>query len=257
MKELLPDVKYPPPVKIYDLLEKQANLLGKLNFSHPVVTPHGRLKSWETCYLFFKQNCSVLSSASHPQYLSTLNQAQLHLGFYLASFGMYRNQALLNCDSSVFKYLIINLFSVPREHFYEHNYLCSLKEIQQLSNAVKTSLQKSLEEDEIYTNCSNTLITKILMGIFGCVPAYDTYFSKSIRKLACEGKAKNIQVFSSLTGQWNDKGYIALLNLANDPEVRRFIEAHRPHFYNDKNIEYPLMRCIDLILWFDGFTQNK
>jgi len=29
-----------------------------------------------------------------------------------------------------------------------------------------------------------TLVTKIMMGIFGCIPAYDTYFCKAFKELS-------------------------------------------------------------------------
>lgn len=39
-----------------------------------------------------------------------------------------------------------------------------------------TEIRASVKEEKVKKNISKTLITKILMGTLGCVPAYDRYF---------------------------------------------------------------------------------
>src|SRR5688572_3894668 len=53
-----------------------------------VADPHHRYRSWEHCYRFFR-------SRTRPQLLAEKDAAALQLGFYLASWGMYRGSSFL------------------------------------------------------------------------------------------------------------------------------------------------------------------
>ena len=44
------------------------------------------------------------------------------------------------------------------------------------------TIRRSVAEKDLHNELSDTLITKILMGTLGCVPAYDRYFIAGIKK---------------------------------------------------------------------------
>lgn len=64
--------------------------------------------------------------------------------------------------------------------------------IEQMLTAYGYLKQKVLPEG----NEAVTLITKILLGVFGCVPAYDTYFRKGIRNLPPDHRRASFSSFN-------------------------------------------------------------
>lgn len=57
-----------------------------------------------------------------------------------------------------------------------------LKQLECFVKNYYDNIRKKLSERELKNELSNTLITKILMGTLGCVPAYDRYFIDGIKK---------------------------------------------------------------------------
>ena len=102
---------------------------------------NGRYRSWEHCYSHFIK--ARESKEVDYDYLS------LQLAFYLASWGMYRGSSFL-------------LQKDYKEHYY---YI----------------IMQKVKEQALKNQLSFTLITKILMGTLGCVPAYDRYFIAGIK----------------------------------------------------------------------------
>lgn len=116
------------------------------------------------------------------------------------------------------------------------------------NQAILWELSKNLEEyykgircqvkgENIKTPVSKTLITKILMGTLGCVPAYDEYFIKGIIK---EKVAK---------GTYNKESVKSLA---------RFYEKYNEKFdaercnWRVEGIEYPQMKLLDMGFWQMG-----
>jgi hypothetical protein len=90
---------------------------------------------------------------------------------------------------------------------------------------------------EISTPVSDTLISKVLLGTLACVPAYDEYFTSSVRQ------------YGVTTGTFNKE---SILKLAN------FYQEHSNIF--EKEIErmsvggrdYPQMTYLDMAFWQMG-----
>lgn len=144
---------------------------------------NGRFHSWEHCYQNFYKARSETNV--DVDYLS------LQLAFYLASWGMYRGSSfLLEKDYRVHVTAVEIILSPEYDVLLGADYKVLLDEGNQI---LLWELSKRLEEhymkirsevkgENIKTPVSQTLITKILMGTLGCVPAYDEYFIKGIRK---------------------------------------------------------------------------
>lgn len=82
---------------------------------------------------------------------------------------------------------------------------------------------------------SETLVTKILMGTIGSVPAYDRFLKNAI----VESKIPN------LTARFNQNGLTALYAFARDNYQQLNIET-RPY-------SYPIMKKVDMYFWQYGY----
>jgi hypothetical protein len=103
----------------------------------------------------------------------------LQIGFYLASWGMMRGSSFL-LEKSVLHYskliLAISkmdpiLWEIDVDEYDKQNIEKLLKCRNTIINALKT-------EEKIPTD---TLVTKIMLGVFANTPAFDSYFNKSFK----------------------------------------------------------------------------
>lgn len=136
-----------------------------------------REASYYFCYNYFRKFCED----NHIEEISSSSNIEvscLQLGFYLASWGMYRGSGELYYKSvKVYEEIMKEiskeklLWKIDVDNYNEDNIDAILK--------FKNKLQKLLGEHEI--TATDTLITKIMMGVFGCVPAFDSYFIKGLK----------------------------------------------------------------------------
>ncbi len=87
-----------------------------------------------------------------------------------------------------------------------------------------------------------TLVTKIMLGVFGCVPAYDTYFTKTFKSLS-----NNECSFSS----FNKKSleYIYEFYIQNQEDIDKLSKKIKTlYFVEEKKTEimYPKAKIIDM-----------
>lgn len=136
-----------------------------------------RYASFDYCYSYFysfyKQG--KLDELANDENLQT---SCLQLGFYLASWGMLRGSSFL-LEKSVrnFKQLIIaiskmepKLWAIDVDDYCEENV--------ELLLSCKKEITLALGKEY---RPSDTLVTKIMLGIFANIPAYDQYFKKSMK----------------------------------------------------------------------------
>lgn len=206
---------------------------------------NGRYRSWEYCYKIFHD----ARGADHfdTTYLDFLS---LHLAFYLASWGMYRGSSfLLQKDYKVHIEAIKTILQKDYDCLLEIK--CSEyrdeEKMKTLMNLVKElkryyeEVRKTVIETEVKNELSNTLITKILMGTLGCVPAYDRYFIDGARKEKVT------------TGNFNER---SLLKLVDFYETNTdALEACRKKL-KVQGLPYPQMKLLDMGLWQIGFENN-
>jgi len=138
--------------------------------------PDTRSTSFDYCYnyfySFYKEN--RLAELVNDK---NIQMSCLQLGFYLASWGMIRGSSFLLRKSILhYKNLIIaiskmdpQLWEIDVPNYNEENIKILLRCKQQIKNALG-------EEN----NPSETLVTKIMLGVFANVPALDQYFKKSL-----------------------------------------------------------------------------
>ena len=241
---------------------------AELKYSIPELPPYvsRQTNSWSICFEEFKK----ARKQSNPNY----DLLALHLGFYLASWGMYRGSSFLKALDYKIHYPAIKMML---EQQYD-----VLLEINPLGN--KDDYKKKLfdEETGIYVRLykyygkaraawvawkkesgeasskdeitTDTLITKILMGVYACIPAYDINFKKGISffggctTLKPDGKAilnndENETKFSLLYILQNEKlwkdldGYARKKNLPIMKVVDMFFFGLGAAWYKEVDIE--------------------
>ena len=135
-------------------------------------SPTARYTSFDYCYNHFqlhRERGALSELVAGPN----LQLSCLHLAFYLASWGMLRASSAL-LQRSVKHYVPVihviasspaEIWNVDADCYTEANCDLVLETAQQIRGALPDG-------------ASDILITKIMLGVFGCVPAFDTYFKK-------------------------------------------------------------------------------
>jgi hypothetical protein len=129
--------------------------------------PEHRYSSFDYCYNYFYTKDDLTND---------MEKSCFELAFYLASWGMFRGSSfLLQKSAKYFVKTIEYINSLEEELWkidvdnYDNAIIDRLIEIyNKLDKLVIEGLSRSI-----------TLVTKIMLGVFGFVPAYDEYFCES------------------------------------------------------------------------------
>ena len=167
----------------------------------------------------------------------------LHLAVYLASFGMYRNSFLLENDYKVHNKVVAKLCSMEDKYWHFDPFKMSVNELDDeifVLTKVKKETLSSLYIDikkETRMNSKNnevvtdTLISKVLMGTLGCVPAYDERFKKGLKIAGLKQRYTKQNLCEIIEFIKNNK-------FEND--IYKFCNEHKV---------YTPMRVIDMYFW--------
>ena len=161
-------------------IEKCINQFLEGNGKNKGRNPDERYASFDFCYnyfySFYRQN-KITELASEKN----IQMSCLQLGFYLASWGMMRGSSFL-LEKSVKNYeTLIRTISKMDPKLWEIDVdkYDDRKNIELLLDCK----QKIIEALDKNNRPSDILITKIMLGVFANVPAFDTYVGKSSLKL--------------------------------------------------------------------------
>lgn len=215
-------------VKFYDTLKKDEN---------------GRYRSWEHCYSNF------INARDNKN--AELDYLSLQLAFYLASWGMYRGSSFLlqkdyKIHIPVVKELLkeeydplagIDCVELKRE---ENQRL--LENINAFLDEYYSNIRDEVKNIKVRNQLSSTLITKILMGTLGCVPAYDRYFISGIKKQKISSGNYNMKSIGQLV-DFYEKNIVELENIRKDMKVN--------------GMAYPQMKILDMAFWQIGLDSDK
>jgi hypothetical protein len=134
--------------------------------------PKGRYASFDYCFNYFHsfkvEDRKKMADADHMEI------SCLHLAFFLASWGMLRASSFLLQRSIKFYEPLIeyiskadsSLWKIDASDYSEEN----IWELIKCYRQIEKSLGKKKNKP------SPILVTKIMLGVFGNVPAFDTYF---------------------------------------------------------------------------------
>ena len=186
---------------------------------------HSRYLSWEHCYIFFKENGTKILKDEN-----LLDLASLNLAFYLASWGMYRGSSrLLGKDYKVHRNVIESLLENCLDLW---NSDVKWEQIEKANEIIVNSYK----ENDI--SPTNTLKSKILMGIFACTVAYDRNVRSGLVKYKeFEHSERGITFYTQ-------KSFTLIKNLSEKLQERTLL-------LNSK-IKFPPMKLMDMYFWEMG-----
>ena len=135
--------------------------------------PTDRYASFDYCYRYFR--CS-----SPDELVRDMEKSCLVVGFYLASWGMFRGSSAL-LQKSVKHFHPLIEYIAAQDHSvwnvdvdsYDSNNI-------ELLRALYAGVRERIVDEGSW---HLTLVTKVLLGVFGSVPAFDNYFGDAFRKI--------------------------------------------------------------------------
>lgn len=145
-------------------------------------TPTGRDSSFDYCFNYFQdfRERRAINSLRDPDHME---RSALELGFYLASWGMYRGSSKLSDRSVRALEPVIEAIAIADEALWEIDADSYSEENIKLLLEHKRDLSDAFDFEP-----TETLITKVLLGVYGSVPAFDTYFQAATRAWADNGR---------------------------------------------------------------------
>jgi hypothetical protein len=203
-------------------------------------TEHGRYRSWEHCYAYFR--------AARAAGTVNRDHAALHLGFFLASWGMYRGSSFLpdytyTVHLGVIDTLFLTRFSTLWELDFgngpTNNTVVPI--ILDAASAIRDSYQSFADVSN--SAASDTLVTKIMLATFGCLPACDRYFIDGFTGSGFKYSYVNGNFVRRILGFCRE-------NLA-------ILQAEQIRIEDARQIRYPLMKLVDMCFWQLGFEADS
>jgi hypothetical protein len=208
-----------------------------------------RLRAWEFLWDWVQSSNSWSALASHRR----RQQTALHLGLYLAQWGMFRGSSgLLQVNLDFFDAFVLHLFGGKGVNpaFWDLT-LKDFEGTRRNEEAERLFAQgvedlRSFEPNRV--TWTSTLTSKVLLGVWGQVPAYDRYFHLGWRNFAAERAEGDLPRTLKLDAQslraiaqtrarhrWNLRGY------------RTFYGSH----------PYPPGKVIDMAFYQAGLEQGR
>ena len=149
--------------------------------------PNSRDASFDFCFNYFQsfRDREDIAAIAAPEWLEV---SCLQLGFYLASWGMYRGSTQLIKRSSRHLAAVVQVFSATEPAIWNLD-LDGYNEA-----AIEALLTTAEELRRANGGMTDTLVTKVMLGVFGNVPAFDrnfcrgfhcsTFGKKSLRRIS-------------------------------------------------------------------------
>ena len=136
----------------------------------------------------------------------------------------------------------------PRLHHYAGHYYLRKLEVQKRFAKLYEDIVEYFDPirdevagREVPTPVSPVLITKILMGTLGCVPAYDRFF------------VDGIKTYKVTTQEYSPKSVLKLVDFY-EAHNDRLEEARRG--MRTEDLTYPQMKLLDMGFWQIGFERD-
>ena len=207
------------------------------NSSNPA---YHRYTSFDYCYGYFYNHRKDAKWLANKQ---NIEKSCLHLGFYLASWGMYRGSTTLLWSSfKVYEPLIKGVIANQDRKAWEidvDNYSKNRENLSKLHELIKGKMKQILNKWP-----SETLVTKIMLGIFGCTPAFDINVKSGLRKAGVGSHSSFLKNIDAVEEVYK----------ANKAEINKESSRHKILDFAGKstNIYYTKAKIIDMILFEYG-----
>ncbi len=197
-----------------------------------------RYRSWDRCYNAFST--------------SSKNDSQtLELGFYLASWGMYRGSGGLLQKNHMIHSGAVDIVFLKKNHKLKCSQTTEVKR-EDINSIFALKDELADHYGNIYfikgtdkpkpISTTDTLLSKIILGTLGCVPAYDRYFIEGLRLEKLKHKS-----FTELSLK----------------ELFKFVEDNKAEFLVAQGLikiktqnHYPIMKILDMYFWQIGYDKE-
>ena len=216
---------------------KQDNIKEYLNYYLSETNPTDRYTSFDYCYNYFKTNSS-------EYILKNMEKSCLVLGFYLASWGMLRGSSFILQKSIKFYEPIIQYIAELDKNYWSidvDNY--SVENINKILIVYKKFNEIIIPKNEKGKPAADaTLLTKILLGVFGFIPAFDTNFLKAFKFMSNDNRGfkvvniKNLKIIS----EFYSSNKIVIDEFASTTKTYDFATGEKT------NISYTKAKIIDM-----------
>ena len=199
--------------------------------------PVDRYTSFDYCYNYFRTTNDLTID---------IEKSSLVLGFYLASWGMFRGSSFLLQKSvkhfePTIRYIATldkSLWEIDADSYDEKN----IQTIIKIYKDIKVCL---IEND----NSDLTLITKILLGVFGFIPAFDNNFCNSFRAISdgqCGFRKVNIKSLTFIQ-KFYESNKTTIDKLSSETFTTDFLTGQKT------TLHYPKAKIIDMY----GFSSGQ
>ena len=202
-----------------------------------------RYYSFDHCYTYFQEHYSKLE-----QNEEVLDSMALHLFSYLASWGMMRNEFMIQSNFLFHKDVCKTIAKEMNELDNDPSTDSLILLGEQIKKSYKNKTYLKLSENDGYVhmetikinNVSDTLVTKILLGTTGMVPAYDRFVKLAMKEYG-------------ISSSFNARSLNLLRDFAKENE-----SAISKIQKENKCVEnYPVMKIVDMFLWQKGYELDK
>jgi len=182
--------------------------------------PNARYASFDYCFNYFQsfREAGNVGAVAEPE---NIQLSCLHLGFYLASWGMLRGSAELLKKSARHLIPVVELIAGADAALWEIDAHCY----------TEPNIRQLLETGRIFRQAhpgmSDILVTKIMLGVFGNVPAFDTNFKKGFEVTTFGPKAlRKIGTFYEENRMVIDRYRTPTLDfVSGEPTSRKYTRA--------------------------------
>jgi hypothetical protein len=202
--------------------------------------PDERYTSFDYCFNYFQSfhETGRVFELANP---INIQSSCLQLGFFLASWGMYRGSADLLQKSSRYLVPAIEIVARTEDSFWGIDAHCYTKSnIESICVLAGSFLQ-------VYPRMSNILLTKIMLGVFGIVPAFDANFrqgcnAKGITATFGQRSLSELGKFYHDNAELIDEYRVPTLDFCTgEPTLRIYTRA----------------KVIDMAFFMEGLTVNS
>lgn len=198
--------------------------------------PHHRYRSWEHCYAFFRK-IRPTEISQHREH------AALQLGFYLASWGMYRGSGFLLRRAYTVHLGAVDCLASPKFALLWRTDVGARPGNAALTTKILAAAEDVRRAYAPFGKPTDTLVTKVLLGTLGCLPACDRYFIEGVKGQGFK--------YSCLNRDFVDR----LLQFADDHVQELRNEQLR--IERASGVTYPFMKLIDMYFWQLGYEGSK
>lgn len=225
------------------MVDIEANLTRFLGTREPTL----RYASFDYCFNYFQSHRQDPAALVSPGGLET---SCLQLGFYLASWGMLRGSSAMLWRSSKHLAPLVDVIADDLDYLWDldvDGYNAeTIPKLREAERAVRRALRDAPEvETSLEGNgvkdvvASEILTTKILLGVFGCVPAFDTYFRLGFRVSTFGPKALwKVKEFYDANAEVLNSFHVPTVDFASGEPT---------------DVNYPKAKLIDVVFFVEGY----